>query len=219
MTSFHPIADPFTPEYQLTSGQPQQHHLITNLRLTHLCAMSPQKAALTPLSSLRVSRHQIPAHNLIPNTSITHRPLYIYHSAFSSPSASSIETHLTSIGVVTPQWRYTMFSYTHFHSTTHEVLCVSAGRAKLCFGGEDNENRVEPVVEKGDVMVVPAGVGHRLLEDQGGFEMVGSYPSNVEGWDMCYGKKGEEEKVQGIKSLKWFERDPIYGDEGPVLDS
>jgi uncharacterized protein YjlB len=25
-----------------------------------------------------------------------------------------------------------MFDTTHFHSTTHEVLCISAGKATLC---------------------------------------------------------------------------------------
>lgn len=128
-----------------------------------------------------------------------------------------------------------MYPYTHFHSTTHEVLCVYKGHAKLLFGGEGNENAVEVVVGKGDVIVVPAGVGHRLLEEVGGideegsekshgnkegnerFEMVGSYPVGAEQWDMCYGKEGEEDKVKRIKNVKWFERDPVYGDEGPVL--
>ena len=111
-----------------------------------------------------------------------------------------------------------MYSTTHFHSTTHEVLGISHGKAKLCFGGEDNSERVEPTVNRGDVIIVPAGVAHRLLEDvEGSFEMVGSYPKGKQ-WDMCYGKAGEEEKVEGIRSLGWFERDPIYGDEGPVLD-
>ena len=95
---------------------------------------------------------------------------------------------------------------------------MAAGKAKLCFGAEDNPKRVEPVVEKGDVIIVPAGVGHRLLQDQeGGFSMVGSYPRG-KNWDMCYGKKGEEEKVKSIEDLGWFERDPIYGDRGPVHD-
>lgn len=45
------------------------------------------------------------------------------------------------------------------------------------FGGE-NPNRLETNVRKGDVIVVPAEVGHRLLEDlDGGFEMVGSDPA------------------------------------------
>ncbi|KAJ4262964.1 hypothetical protein NW762_006577 [Fusarium torreyae] len=175
--------------------------------------------SLSPLSSLRVSKHFIPAYNFIPNTSLQQKPLIIYHSAFRRPvSPSAIESHLSSIGAVTPQWRYTMYSTTHFHSTSHEVLCISHGRARLCFGGEDNEGRVEPVVEEGDVVVVPAGVGHRLLEDlDGGFEMVGSYPEGFD-WDMCYGKKGEENKVNAIKSLDWFRKDPVYGDKGPATE-
>ncbi|CAJ2503647.1 Uu.00g110410.m01.CDS01 [Anthostomella pinea] len=178
--------------------------------------------APNPLASLRVSRHQIPAHNLIPNTSIQNKPLLHYHAAFppASITASAIESHLTSVGVVEPQWRFTMYSTTHFHSTAHEVLCVSDGKAKLCFGGEENSGKVEKVVEKGDVLVIPAGVGHRLLEDLttgGGFQMVGSYPKGCN-WDMCYGKKGEESKVRSIGKLPWFTRDPIYDDHGPALE-
>lgn len=177
------------------------------------------REALTLLDSLQVSRYFIPAYGMIPNTSIQQKPLLIYHAAFpSSTSASAIEAHLQSISVVNPAWRYTMYSTSHFHSTSHEVLCISAGKAKLCFGHEDNPERVEPVVEKGDVIVVPAGVAHRLLEDfASGFEMVGSYPTGMD-WDMCYGKEGDEEKVKAIKELAWFERDPIYGEKGPVLD-
>lgn len=171
---------------------------------------------ITPLNALRISSHQIPAYKGIPNTSIQNKPLLIYHSAFQNASASTIEDHLESVGEVRPAWRYTMYSQTHFHSTTHEVLCIASGSATCCFGGEDNPGRIEPRLTKGDVVVVPAGVGHRLLDDHGGFQMVGSYPAG-KNWDMCYGKSGEESKVQGISSLGWFKADPIYGREGPVL--
>lgn len=188
--------------------------------LTPLFMMATFKGFLTPLKDLRVSSHQISAFNLIPNTSIQKKPLLVYHSAFQpGTSASTIESHLTSVGVVDPQWRYTMYSTSHFHSNTHEVLSVAAGKAKLCFGGEDNPERVEPTVEQGDVIVVPAGVAHRLLNDiNGGFTMVGSYPKG-KNWDMCYGKQGEEEKVRGIEQLGWFQSDPIYGHEGPSLSA
>jgi len=109
-----------------------------------------------------------------------------------------------------------MYSDTHFHSNTHEVLAIASGSAKCCFGGEQNEGRVEPVLNRGDVVVVPAGVGHRLLEDYGSFQMVGSYPTG-KNWDMCYGRAGEEKKVKTISKLGWFERDPVYGDDGPSL--
>lgn len=87
----------------------------------------------------------------------------------------------------------------------------------MCFGGEENPGKVEPVVQKGDVVVVPAGVGHRLLQDlDGEFEMVGAYPKGVT-WDMCYGKEGEEDKVKSIEKLGWFDKDPVYGDSGPAI--
>lgn len=96
---------------------------------------------------------------------------------------------------------------------------MASGSALCCFGGEENEGRYEAVLAKGDVVVVPAGVGHRLLaERETPFQMVGSYPPGRQ-WDMCYGQKGEEEgKIDGIKRLGWFDEDPVYGEHGPVHD-
>ena len=55
------------------------------------------------------------------------------------------------------------------------------------------------------------------MEDlEGGFQMVGCYPKGCS-WDMCYGVKGEEEKIKGIETLGWFERDPVYGKDGPAV--
>jgi len=85
------------------------------------------------------------------------------------------------------------------------------------FGGDENPGRVDPLVQKGDVIV--PGVGHRLLDDLSDvdFEMVKSYP-NGKNWDICYGNKGEEDKVNEISRLEGFEKDPFYGDNGPALE-
>jgi uncharacterized protein YjlB len=180
--------------------------------------MTKPTAEVTPLASLKVTTHQIPAHGLIPNTSILNKPLLIYHSCFpSTTTASIIESHLKSIGVVTPQWRYSMFPTTHFHTTTHEVLSISHGSATVLFGGEGNEGNVETLVKKGDVIFIPAGVGHRLIkEGDEGFEMVGAYPNGFE-WDMCYGKKGEERRSRELaiwngskRILFMVTRDPFW---------
>ncbi|KAH7018207.1 uncharacterized protein B0I36DRAFT_335499 [Microdochium trichocladiopsis] len=131
-----------------------------------------------------------------------------------------------------------MYSTTHFHSTTHEVLVITRGTARLRFGGEDNPGGHTADVATGDVLVVPAGVGHRLLEDTssssssspssstkssllpGPFEMVGSYPPGCS-WDMCYGNEGEDgaKLESNIEQLEWFAQDPIYGHQGPAIDS
>ena len=103
-----------------------------------------------------------------------------------------------------------MYSTSHFHSTAHEVLCIAAGRANLCFGGEDNLARVVTEIKKGDVIIIPAGVAHRLLEDlDGDFLMVGSYPKG-KSWDMCYGGEDEQNRIDRIKDMGWFTKDPIY---------
>ena len=104
----------------------------------------------------------------------------------------------------------------HLQTTSYEVLGISHGKARLCLGHEDNPRAVEETVGQGDVVVIPAGVAHRLLEDvEGGFSMVGCYPGGCS-WDMAYGEEGEEERIEGIRRLGWFERDPVYGDGGPV---
>lgn len=172
-----------------------------------------------PLSDVKVTSRQIPKWHRIPNTSIQSKPLMIYHAAFDA-TPSELTKHLEEIGEVIPQWLYGMYPQTHFHTTTHEVLGVVSGRASLCFGGEGNPGRFEPTVERGDMIIVPAGVGHRLLNELGTseerFKMVGAYPQQKH-WDMCYGREGEEEKVKEIANLGWFHQDPLFGADGPAL--
>ena len=177
--------------------------------VTRLWLTTTTMVSLTPLSSLRVSKYYIPRFNFTPNTSIQNHPLLIYHACFpQSTSAFVIEPHLQSVGVVVPHWRYTMHNTSHFHSTTHEVLCIAAGRANLCFGGEDNPGKIITEIKKGDVIIMPAGVAHRLLEDlDGSFLMVGSYPKG-KSWDMCYGREDEQEKVNQIKDLGMVHQRP-----------
>lgn len=206
------------------------------------------KLHLTPAADLKYSHFHIPAYKSFPNTSLrpTH-PLTIYRSAFhltnsnssseampelsASNFATDVERHLKEMGVVKPAWRYTMYSQHHYHSTTDEVLVITSPTtgARLCFGGAPREefgSAVEVDVHQGDVIIVPAGVGHALLHEQPvalsgrqagqGFQMVGSYPVGATDWDMCTsGDAGKEslvvERWNRIRELKWFSADPIYG--------
>ena len=67
-------------------------------------------------------------------------------------------------------WVDGVFSYHHYHSTSHEVLCMLSGRASIDFGGPEGET-VE--VQAGDVVVIPAGVGHRNGGSSGDSSVVG----------------------------------------------
>ena len=86
-------------------------------------------AKLTPLKDLQVLKYKIPAHGLTPNTSIQNKPLLIYKSAFTSTvTAGEIEARLSSVGVVSPQWRYSMYTTSHFHVSQ---AITSLNRARL----------------------------------------------------------------------------------------
>lgn len=171
------------------------------------------------IDSLRISRHYIPPYGPFPNCRPTNQPLIIYHQVFPPGSVSLIQRHLCQKRVVEPQWVHSMYREHHFHSTTHEVLVISKGSALLCFGGKENPDRVEYEAKQGDVLVVPAGLAHALLEDKGGFEMVGSYPIGADRWDHCTATSGEEMDVveKRIKGLAWFRMDPVYGNRGPLF--
>src|SRR5262245_733437 len=55
-------------------------------------------------------------------------------------------------------WTDSIYDYTHFHSNAHEVLGIAEGQVSILLGGEDG--RVFRL-KAGDMIVLPAGVGHR----------------------------------------------------------
>src|SRR5437016_10975350 len=111
-------------------------------------------------------------------------------------------------------WRNGVYSFAHYHSTSHEALGVYNGSARLRLGGEHGQN-VE--VHAGDVIVIPTGVGHRKVESSEDFGVVGAYPAGRE-WDLLRGRPGERAHAdQNIAALPIPDNDPIYGPEGPLL--
>ena len=96
----------------------------------------------------------------IPNSAL---PLLVYRQAFtlgSSDLAAAIGEHFAR-NDWTGSWRASVFPFHHYHSTTHEVLAVYRGTATLQFGGEKGRKFA---VKPGDVVVIPAGVGHKRME-------------------------------------------------------
>jgi uncharacterized protein YjlB len=100
-----------------------------------------------------------------------------------------------------------VYDFHHYHSTSHEVLGVYAGTALLHLGGEGGQ-KVE--VKAGDILIIPAGVGHKNLESTG-LGIVGAYPDG-RSWDLNKGGEGERPKAdQNIASLPIPDTDPWLG--------
>lgn len=109
-------------------------------------------------------------------------------------------------------WRNGVYDYDHYHSNAHEVLGVTAGRATLRLGGDGGET-VE--VSAGDVIVLPAGTGHRRIDASEDFEVVGAYPRGQESYDLCRSRSPEAELR--IAKVAMPLSDPLRGQFGPLL--
>jgi len=167
------------------------------------------------LNQPTVSSHKLQDDGAIPNN--PRLPLLIYHKAvnlLAREAASEIE-ELLAAHQWGGSWRNGIYNYHHYHSTAHEVLIVYAGCATVKLGGEKG---VTETIQPGDVLVIPAGVGHKNLKSTSGFAIVGAYPEGQD-WDMCYGHPGERPKTdQNIARVPLPQADPVYGPNGPLLE-
>src|SRR5439155_2988985 len=143
----------------------------------------------------------------IPNTTL---PLLLYREAFAADTkdlASVIEQRFAE-NDWTGSWRAGVYPFPHYHSTTHEVLGVFGGSATLRLGGAQGTTvKVGP----GDVIVIPAGVGHQNLGSSADFSVVGAYPAG-RGGVLRRAWKGESQEANPtIALLPWPNNYPIYG--------
>ncbi len=112
-------------------------------------------------------------------------------------------------------WDAGIFEYHHYHSTVHEVLGIYKGSTTVLLGGDDGK---EVFIEKGDILVIPAGVAHKSLGDENDVGCVGAYPY-AQPYDMNYGKPSERPKTdENLKRVPIPDNDPLQGDEAGLPD-
>jgi uncharacterized protein YjlB len=139
-------------------------------------------------------------------------PLLVYEGAFTS--TEQFEYTILENGW-SGTWINGVYDYHHYHSTSHEVLGVISGKAKILFGGE---NGTAVAVKQGDAAVIPAGVGHKCIEKSSDFKVMGAYPDQQE-MDMCTGTKEERPKaLKHIQNVPLPQNDPLLGKGGPMFD-
>jgi uncharacterized protein YjlB len=112
-------------------------------------------------------------------------------------------------------WRDGIFGFHHFHSTAHEVLGIARGTAGVMLGGPRG-HRFE--LSAGDVVVLPAGTGHRNTGSGSDLLVVGAYPGGME-WDLRRGDPDEhDEVVANIARVPLPDQDPVRGADGPLVE-
>lgn len=151
----------------------------------------------------------------IPNNSL---PLILYRQALTPAlrTASACQSLFRENNWV-GNWVDGVFDYWHFHVTGHEVLGCVAGEAEIGFGGDSG---VEVTFRAGDVVAIPAGVGHkRLSEKRGGFTVVGGYPPGQSGRITRPGEYPLAEAQRLIAALDLPRGDPVTGPEGALIDA
>ena len=149
---------------------------------------------------------------IFPNSPL---PLLVYRDAITTNAKdpASIFEQRFAENDWTNSWRDGVYSFPHYHSTSHEVLGVYSGAAALRLGGNHGKN-ID--VHAGDIVVIPAGVAHQNVGASNDFGVVGAYPGGRQ-WDLLRGLPGERPKADhNIAALPMPENDPIYGVEGPL---
>ncbi len=163
----------------------------------------------------QVIPHLLEADAEIPNNA--RLPLLAYPGAVRLPDhdpASVFEQLFASNGWV-GCWRNGIFPFHHYHSTAHEVLGIYSGSAVVQLGGE---NGVTLTLNPGDVVIIPAGVGHKKLSSSGGLGVVGAYPSGQHP-DMCRALQGScRRAVEQVARVFVPEHDPVHGPGGPMCE-
>lgn len=169
---------------------------------------------LPPVQKLNIIRNLIPADGAYPNNALL--PLLLYKEAFAPTERHEtefIKEILETNGWIN-SWVDSILDDHHYHSTAHEVLVALNGSARVQFGGP---NGITLMFEQGDVVIIPAGVAHRKVDEANGFSCLGAYPEGQD-YDMNFGKPGEKERAEEqIRQVPQPGNDPLYGSDGPLI--
>src|SRR5262245_48743306 len=108
-------------------------------------------------------------------------------------------------------WRNGVFPFHHYHSNGHEALGIYSGEVTVQFGGDAG---VTVTAKPGDVIVLPAGTGHKKLSSRGSLGVVGAYPQGSYP-ETC--RSFSEKHLALSAQVPLPACDPVYGAGGPLF--
>lgn len=167
-----------------------------------------------PPDTVTIEEHFFADDGLVPNNPSL--PLIVYRGALETGPrcVGECETLFADNGWG-GAWRNGIYAHHHYHSSAHEVLGIAAGSVRVRLGGETGTT-VE--LRAGDVVVVPAGVGHKNEGSSPDLVVVGAYPGGKSP-DICSPTAQHRDRVlHNIREVPLPARDPVYGQLGPLLE-
>jgi uncharacterized protein YjlB len=111
-------------------------------------------------------------------------------------------------------WRNGIFAWHHFHDDAHEVLGIARGRATVQLGGETGP---EVTLEAGDVVVLPAGTGHKRLSSSQDLLVIGGYPAGQEAYTTRRAGEGVDGTSERCAAVSFPASDPVEGPTGALV--
>lgn len=142
-------------------------------------------------------------------------PVLIYKEVFNLPKrknkAAVIAEKIFLRNRWSNPWQNGIYDFHHYHSNCHEAMAIIRGDATVILGGPKGK---KAGLSKGDVIIIPAGVGHKCISHSDDFACVGAYPQGKD-YDINYGRSKEFDKAKKrIKELSNPSKDPVFGTHG-----
>jgi uncharacterized protein YjlB len=168
-----------------------------------------------PTGAPRVVAHLLAPDGAIPNH--PRWPLLVYPGAVEiagSDPAAAFERLFTR-NRWPAAWRNGVHPFHHFHTTAHEALGIYSGEVTVQFGGDRG---VAITARPGDVIVLPAGTGHKKLASRGELGVVGAYPAGQHPDTNTPLLASARRASEAIERVPLPACDPVLGADGPLFE-
>ena len=162
---------------------------------------------------MQVLAHLLARSGPIPNH--PNWPLLVYNGALelSGSDPAALFEALFARNRWPAAWRSGVHPFHHYHANGHEALGVYSGEVTVQFGGEAG---IVLTAKPGDIIVLPAGTGHKKIASKGSLGVVGAYPEGSHPETST--KAFSERTLQAIAAVRLPACDPVFGSKGPLFE-
>jgi uncharacterized protein YjlB len=139
-------------------------------------------------------------------------PALIWRGALPADAGPEASEALFAENGWLPAWRDGIHPYHHYHPNAHEALAIVRGCVRVQLGGAQG-----PVLDlaAGDVVALPAGVGHCNLAASDDLLVVGAYPPGAQPQTCRAEPARHAESARAIAALADPPGDPVQGRPWP----